>query len=72
MQESIVKQLEQRYRNDIIYTYIGDILLAINPFTTVDIYNEKVNSLCWAYMLYLSRHLSYIHVINSIALEYHS
>ena len=46
MQESIVKQLEQRYRNDIIYTYIGDILLAINPFTTVDIYNEKVNSLC--------------------------
>ena len=45
MQESIVKQLEQRYKNDIIYTYIGDILLAINPFFNIDIYSEKVNSL---------------------------
>jgi len=39
--DSIVKQLEQRYRNDIIYTYIGDILLSINPFSDIGIYSEK-------------------------------
>ena len=41
-QETIVNQLEQRYINGIIYTYIGDILVAINPFVDLGIYSDKV------------------------------
>ena len=41
-QESIVEQLEQRYMNGVVYTYIGDILVAINPFAELNIYGDKV------------------------------
>ncbi|XP_043241849.1 myosin-IIIa-like, partial [Amphibalanus amphitrite] len=40
-EEVIVTQLQQRYRADQIYTYIGDILIAVNPFSDVNIYGEK-------------------------------
>ncbi|KZS21454.1 Neither inactivation nor afterpotential protein C [Daphnia magna] len=39
--ESIVDQLEQRYRNNVIYTYIGDILVAVNPFAELNIYTDR-------------------------------
>ena len=45
-QETIVNQLEQRYINGIIYTYIGDILVAINPFVDLGIYSDKVGNSC--------------------------
>ncbi len=35
-------QLEQRYSNGVVYTYIGDILVAINPFAELSIYGDKV------------------------------
>ena len=38
----IVSQLWKRYRKELIYTYVGDILVSINPFQPLDIYNEKV------------------------------
>ena len=41
-EEVIVTQLQQRYRAGQIYTYIGDILIAVNPFSDVNIYGEKV------------------------------
>ncbi|XP_076468254.1 myosin-IIIb-like isoform X2 [Babylonia areolata] len=40
-EEVIVNQLLARYEDDIIYTYIGDILLAVNPFTPLTIYTEE-------------------------------
>lgn len=41
-QETIVSQLECRYSQGQIYTYIGDILLAVNPFRPLIIYTEEV------------------------------
>eukprot|EP00045_Choanoeca_perplexa_P018053 m.276392 g.276392 ORF g.276392 m.276392 type:complete len:1458 (-) comp17697_c1_seq12:160-4533(-) len=38
--ESLVTELERRYASDTIYTYIGDILLACNPFKELSIYNN--------------------------------
>ena len=43
-EEVIVTQLQQRYRAGQIYTYIGDILIAVNPFSDVNIYGEKVRA----------------------------
>ncbi|GAB1606866.1 myosin-IIIb-like [Argonauta hians] len=37
----ITRQLDQRYRHGIIYTYIGDILIAVNPFRPLNIYTDK-------------------------------
>ena len=41
-EESIVNQLYNRFMQGQIYTYIGDILLSVNPFTNLTIYSEKV------------------------------
>ncbi|XP_061169935.1 myosin-IIIb-like isoform X3 [Saccostrea echinata] len=40
-EETIVSQLECRYSQGQIYTYIGDILLAVNPFRPLTIYTEE-------------------------------
>ncbi|XP_031560735.1 myosin-IIIb-like [Actinia tenebrosa] len=40
----ILQELRQRYSQDKIYTYVGDILIAVNPFKTLDIYNKKVSN----------------------------
>ncbi|XP_046661582.1 myosin-IIIb-like isoform X3 [Homalodisca vitripennis] len=37
-EDSIVEQLQQRYEMNQIYTYIGDILVAVNPFTDLGMY----------------------------------
>lgn len=41
-EEAIVDQLQKRYTQNQIYTYIGDILVAVNPFTDIGIYTTKV------------------------------
>jgi myosin V len=38
---SILNASELRYSNDDIYTYTGNILLAINPFKQLDLYSDK-------------------------------
>jgi myosin III len=42
-EEAIVEQLHKRYTQNQIYTYIGDIIVAVNPFTDIGIYTTKVN-----------------------------
>ena len=41
-QSVIVSQLCKRYQKRLVYTYVGDILVSINPFQKLDIYSEKV------------------------------
>ncbi|XP_028156144.1 myosin-IIIb-like isoform X4 [Ostrinia furnacalis] len=43
-EDAIVEQLQKRYNQNQIYTYIGDILVAVNPFTDIGIYTTKVNN----------------------------
>lgn len=40
-EEAIVEQLHKRYTQNQIYTYIGDIIVAVNPFTDIGIYTSK-------------------------------
>ncbi|XP_013191306.2 myosin-IIIb [Amyelois transitella] len=40
-EDAIVEQLQKRYTQNHIYTYIGDILVAVNPFTDIGIYTSK-------------------------------
>ncbi|KAG7210389.1 hypothetical protein KM043_011922 [Ampulex compressa] len=37
-EDAIVDQLQHRYEQGQIYTYIGDILVAVNPFTNLGLY----------------------------------
>lgn len=36
--KSILDNMSKRYNKDVIYTYIGTILLAVNPFKRIPIY----------------------------------
>ena len=47
LQDMIVEHLEKRYNKSQVYTYIGDILLAVNPFTPLTIYSDEV----WLYSI---------------------
>ena len=38
----IVHYLQERYMRADIYTYVGDVLISLNPFETLDIYNRKM------------------------------
>jgi myosin heavy subunit len=59
-----VHQLRQRYAKDLIYTYIGTILVSINPYQLLPIYtSEKVEAYQAKHTeLVLSLHPSIIHL----------
>ena len=43
-EESVIAELQKRYAQDVIYTNIGDILIAINPFKVIPgLYGEIVS-----------------------------
>ncbi|KAK8720309.1 hypothetical protein OTU49_013424, partial [Cherax quadricarinatus] len=44
-EEVIVDHLHRRYLTDQIYTYMGDILIAVNPFKEIDVYGETESQL---------------------------
>ncbi|XP_062377863.1 myosin-IIIa [Sardina pilchardus] len=40
-ENSVTEQLQVRYAAEQIYTYVGDILIAVNPFRDMDIYTPE-------------------------------
>lgn len=44
-EDAIVEQLQKRYEQAQIYTYIGDILVAVNPFTNLGLYTGLVSEI---------------------------
>jgi myosin heavy subunit len=50
---SILYNLMTRYRRDEIYTYVGPILLVLNPFKAIEGINDEENR------------LRYVEIVNS-------
>nr|XP_051705380.1 myosin-IIIb isoform X1 [Oryctolagus cuniculus] len=44
-EDTIVHQLQKRYADLLIYTYVGDILIALNPFQNLSIYSPQFSRL---------------------------
>lgn len=42
LQETIIRHLQKRYDELQVYTYVGDILIALNPFQNLSIYSPQV------------------------------
>ncbi|KAK3571379.1 hypothetical protein QTP86_010319, partial [Hemibagrus guttatus] len=40
-ENTVTEHLQKRYANEQIYTYVGDILIAINPFYKIDVYTPE-------------------------------
>uniref|UniRef100_A0A3B5M7C9 Myosin motor domain-containing protein n=1 Tax=Xiphophorus couchianus TaxID=32473 RepID=A0A3B5M7C9_9TELE len=38
---TVTEHLQSRYTRDQIYTYVGDILIAVNPFHDMEIYSPQ-------------------------------
>uniref|UniRef100_A0A4W6DVE4 non-specific serine/threonine protein kinase n=1 Tax=Lates calcarifer TaxID=8187 RepID=A0A4W6DVE4_LATCA len=41
-ENTVTEQLQSRYGRDQIYTYVGDILIAVNPFHKMEIYTPEM------------------------------
>ncbi|NXT56412.1 MYO3A protein, partial [Pluvianellus socialis] len=44
-ENTVTEQLQKGYVKDQIYTYVGDILIAVNPFRNIDIYSSQHSKL---------------------------
>ncbi|XP_055086413.1 myosin-IIIb [Periophthalmus magnuspinnatus] len=44
-EETIINHLRKRYEELQVYTYVGDILIALNPFQTLSIYSPQFSKL---------------------------
>ncbi|XP_059674668.1 myosin-IIIa isoform X2 [Gavia stellata] len=44
-ENTVTEQLQKGYAKDQIYTYVGDILIAVNPFRNIDIYSSEHSKL---------------------------
>jgi len=44
-ERTLLENLKARFEKDLIYTYVGSILIAVNPFKIIPIYQPHMNSL---------------------------
>ncbi|XP_074842384.1 myosin-IIIa [Carettochelys insculpta] len=44
-ENTVTEQLQKSYARDQIYTYVGDILIAVNPFRNLDLYSAQHSKL---------------------------
>eukprot|EP00062_Callorhinchus_milii_P015760 gi/632966460/ref/XP_007899427.1/ PREDICTED: myosin-IIIa [Callorhinchus milii] len=44
-ENTVTEQLQKRYSQEQIYTHVGDILIAVNPFQKLDIYSSEDSKL---------------------------
>ncbi|CAH6788532.1 Myo3b [Phodopus roborovskii] len=44
-EDTVIYWLQKRYADALIYTYVGDILIALNPFQTLSIYSPQFSRL---------------------------
>ncbi|KAM6314873.1 myosin-IIIa-like [Aegotheles albertisi] len=44
-ENTVTEQLQKSYAKDQIYAYVGDILIAVNPFRNIDIYSSQHSKL---------------------------
>uniref|UniRef100_A0A8C6UUW2 Myosin IIIB n=1 Tax=Neogobius melanostomus TaxID=47308 RepID=A0A8C6UUW2_9GOBI len=44
-EETIISHLQKRYEELQVYTYVGDILIALNPFQNISIYSPRFSKL---------------------------
>ncbi|XP_066574205.1 myosin-IIIa [Amia ocellicauda] len=44
-ENTVTEQLQKRYSNGQIYTYVGDILIAVNPFQKMDLYTPQCSKI---------------------------
>ncbi|XP_046534992.1 unconventional myosin-Ia [Equus quagga] len=51
-QESLLKNLQLRYENREIYTYIGNVLVSVNPYQQLPIYGPDFIAKYWDYTFY--------------------
>lgn len=42
-EQALLEELQARYQKNLIYTYIGDILIAVNPFRDLGIYDKETS-----------------------------
>lgn len=63
----ILDEVQARYNKDVIYTYVGDILIALNPFKPLDIYNE--HTACQYKMTQKSLHPPHIFAVADMAYQ---
>lgn len=44
-EESVLGQLKFRYENKVVYTYVGDILIALNPYERLPLYTPEMQKI---------------------------
>lgn len=57
-EDALLKSLLDRYKGDCIYTYIGDVVISVNPFKKLNIYNQAdINAYRGRYKYEMNPHI---------------
>jgi myosin-1 len=40
-EQAVIDNIKELYDSDVIYSYIGNVVIAVNPFTNLDIYSDE-------------------------------